>query len=450
MADALVTRLRQLAGTDAVRQGADLPAVRGVSPRALVEPADADAVAAVVAEAAREGWRVEPAGGCTRLDGGRTPAGVDVVLSTRRLTGATEYDPDELTVTVRAGESHAALADRVGANGQWLPLDPPVRSAATVGATLATAAAGPLRAAYGTPRDYALGLSFVDGAGHVLRVGGRVVKNVAGYDLVRLLVGSRGTLGVLTAATLRLYARPARDVVLGFRAHDAGAAAAAAGRIRAERLEPAALEIVSPGLVAEGSTEGRGGRQAAGPWLLIARLTGGEERVEDLGRRVAAAADLPVAEGADDVLARVAEAEATSPGVLRLARPPACLAETLEAALALARALGGGGAPDGGAPGGGPCVVAHAADGIVRLLVGPGEVGPAGAHAADAVDAAREELAGAGHPGQHGTLVVDRAAGVLKEADPFGPVDPHVLAIMRELKRRFDPAGVLAPGRYVV
>ena len=135
-------------------------------------------------------------------------------LSLASLTGIIEYVPGDLTITAWAGTSLAELSHATAAHGQWLGLDPAGDRAGTIGATIATASSGPLSHAFGTPRDLVLGLSAVTGYGDAIRAGGRVVKNVAGFDLVRLYTGSWGTLGAITSVTLRLRALPVHDVTL--------------------------------------------------------------------------------------------------------------------------------------------------------------------------------------------------------------------------------------------
>lgn len=144
------------------------------------------------------------------LDAGR-PVRADTALSLAEDSGVVSYVPGDLTLTVRAGTTLSEISDITGERDQWLPLDPYGSPDGTIGATLATASAGPLASSFGTPRDMLLGLEFVNGRGETVRAGGKVVKNVAGFDLSRLLTGSWGTLGVITEATLRLYARPQVD-----------------------------------------------------------------------------------------------------------------------------------------------------------------------------------------------------------------------------------------------
>jgi glycolate oxidase FAD binding subunit len=132
-------------------------------------------------------------------------------LSLRDDSGVVSYVPGDLTLTVRAGTPLSEIDRVTRERGQWLPLDPYGSADGTIGATLATASAGPLASSFGLPRDLLLGLEFINGRGDVVRGGGRVVKNVAGFDLSRLLTGAWGTLGVITEVTLRLYAAPSVD-----------------------------------------------------------------------------------------------------------------------------------------------------------------------------------------------------------------------------------------------
>ncbi len=133
------------------------------------------------------------------------------VLDVSALDGILEYVPGDLTLTARAGTTIAELDAATAAHGQWCPLLPWGGDDGSLGATFSTATYGPCSAALGSPRDHAIGLEFVDGTGAIVRAGGRVVKNVAGFDLTRLLVGSWGTLGVITEVSVRLRARPVVD-----------------------------------------------------------------------------------------------------------------------------------------------------------------------------------------------------------------------------------------------
>lgn len=161
---------------------------------------------AIVREAAGLGTRVAARGFGTYA---RPPAASMRMLDMRRLDRIVEYDPADLTVTVEAGCSFERLTQALAAHGQWLPIDVPNPDATTVGGMIAVGLVGPLRRSYGSIRDQLIGIEWVGGGGEVLRSGGRVVKNVAGYDLMKLHVGTRGRFGIITQATFRVRPRPA-------------------------------------------------------------------------------------------------------------------------------------------------------------------------------------------------------------------------------------------------
>ena len=169
-----------------------------------------ESIAAAVREsfAAKRPLRIAAGGGW--LDAGR-PVRAEQHLSLREESGVRAYVPADLTITVGAGTTLSEIQAATGKNNQWLPLDPYGSGDGSIGATIATASAGPLSSSFGLPRDLLLGLEFVNGRGEIVRAGGKVVKNVAGFDLSRLLTGSWGSLGVITELTLRLYALPEVD-----------------------------------------------------------------------------------------------------------------------------------------------------------------------------------------------------------------------------------------------
>lgn len=177
------------------------------------------------------------------LDAGR-PVRADKNLSLRDDTGVVSYVPGDLTLTVRAGTTLAEIERVTLEHDQWLPLDPYGSSDGTIGATIATASAGPLASSFGLPRDLLLGLEFVNGRGDVVRGGGKVVKNVAGFDLSRLLTGSWGTLGVITEVTLRLYARPRADRTFVVSLRGSADQTKALAQAAHGSLNPFALEFV--------------------------------------------------------------------------------------------------------------------------------------------------------------------------------------------------------------
>lgn len=193
-------------------------AVDGVTPRVLCEPATIDELSAALRAAGEVGAVVWPRGGGTRVGLGNPPRAGDLVVSTTRLDRVVEYSPADLTVTFEAGVTLATLQTTLGEHGQLLPLEAPLADRATLGGTLAVNASGPRRLRYGAGRDLVIGTRTVWADGQVVRSGGRVVKNVAGYDLNKMYVGSLGTLAVLAEVTLKIQpiAETATTLVAGF------------------------------------------------------------------------------------------------------------------------------------------------------------------------------------------------------------------------------------------
>ncbi len=219
-----------------------------------------------------------------------------------------EYEPGDLTLTARAGTTLAQLARVCRSEGQWLALDPFGSPDGTLGATIATASAGPLASAFGTPRDQVLGCELVTGTGDVVRAGGRVVKNVAGFDLVRLNTGAWGTLGVLTEVSVRLRALPEVDRTVAVTVSPA----AAWRWLRASEYTPLAAELVSPAL-----SEALGTGSGA---TLLVRLGGNETLVRAAGESLGALG--PVRDVATSVWDALAASEPAGAAVIRLSTAP--------------------------------------------------------------------------------------------------------------------------------
>lgn len=197
--------LAAIVGAEHVRPAVVADAIDGVVPTAVISPADAQQVARVLRCASEAGLAVAPRGGGTELAIGNRPTKLDLVLSTERLNAVVEHSHDDLSAIVEAGCTIAKLQATLAARGQRLAADPLWAERATVGGVVATAESGSFRIRYGALRDLVMGLDLALPDGNVVRAGGRVVKNVAGYDLTRLGIGSFGTLGVVTRVIFRLH-----------------------------------------------------------------------------------------------------------------------------------------------------------------------------------------------------------------------------------------------------
>jgi glycolate oxidase FAD binding subunit len=268
MSDQIFTRLRALLGTTGVERDS-----QGV-PRAT--PETPDALSLVCRLAHEEGWKIRVEGRSTWL---APDAPADLVVSTRGLEQVVSVSPADLVATVQGGTPLEVLRRRLADYGMWLALDPPGRPERSIGSVVATATAGPLRHGFGPVRDHVLGCNVATGDGRLVNAGGKVVKNVAGYDLTKLQVGGFGGFGIIAEVHLRLRALPRADVTLIARgARDA--LTSAARDLMAANLLPAALELLSPALAAESD------------WILAARFVGTEAAVQADVRRLGSQGEL--------------------------------------------------------------------------------------------------------------------------------------------------------------
>jgi glycolate oxidase FAD binding subunit len=407
-------------------------AVEGQAPEAVAEPEQGEQVAAVMRLAAGHGWAVCAWGGGTQLSLGGPPERYQLALSTRRMNRIVDYQPDDMTVTVQAGLPLDPLARALGERGQFLPLDPPLPGRATAGGTVAAAASGPLRCAYGTPRDWLLGATVVDAAGAIVRPGGRVVKNVAGYDLCKLYTGSLGTLGLLTELTFKVLPRPHAWAYSAVAVPDAAAAEALVAAVQGSDVGPTILEVVN----GPAWQVAAGADLAPDRFLLLAAFAGEEEAVawQQAALETEAAALGRRAYGIEprhaEVWARALRDYPARPGLtLRLAALSSDVAPLCERVEAVA---GGFGAP--------VALVAHAANGVVWAHFAT----PLPAPAPALVDALRAEA-----QARNGTAVVARIPeGAAPGIDRWGPPPPGI-ALMRGIKEALDPQRLLSPGRFV-
>lgn len=383
------------------------------APATTVSPNSADALADVLRQAGAAEQTVSVVGAGTKAAWGGRLEPPDVVIRTDRLRGILRHDAGDLIVTVRAGTALRDVQATLALSGQRLALSAGAPEA-TIGGVLAAGEAGPLRLRYGTGRDLLLGVEFVRPDGVRARSGGRVVKNVAGYDVGRLLCGSYGTLGILTEATLRLHPLPAAQVWVSRRVESPAETARLVLEVARSRLVPSAIEVDLTGstgtvcVLVEGSRAGVAERSAAAAALLGSGEVSAEEP-EWWGRYAFGPADV----------------------ALKLAVPLGMLATALEALLEFC----------------GPqtSVRGSAGSGILHARV-PDELAADATVLAERVAAVRSRLAA--EPGHGGTCVILAAPAPLRDGlDMWGPVPG--LDLMRRVKRQFDPDGRLAAGRFV-
>jgi len=348
----------------------------------------------------RRALRIRGAG--SWLDAGR-PTRPAETLSLAAHRGIVEYVPGDLTMTARAGTPLGDIVAATREHDQWLPLDPWGGDEGTLGATISTGTAGPHALAMGLPRDVVLGMEFVTGAGAVIRSGGRVVKNVAGFDLTRLVVGSWGTLGVITEATVRLHARPreTRTVAITISPHTLSELST---RLRALPFVPLASELINAIVAAR---RGLGARD-----VLLCRVGGNRKSVDG---QLALLRDLGDTDTlGDDIWPALRTVETGLHAVWRWSHLPARFAEMWRCASDVAPDLGG--------------VAAHGnpARGVLRV----------------AANGTAEQLARA-MTAFPGTLIIEKMPAAAWRLARSTVADD---AVSRSIRQKFDPRGILNAG----
>lgn len=405
------------------------------------QPADTAGVRDAVRDAASTRSALRVVGRATWLDGGHPVAPDARPIRIDALDGITAYVPGDLTLTARAGTALSTIEAATAAERQWLPLDPfsSAEHGGSIGATIATASAGPQAHAVGLPRDIVLGLEVVTGEGVIIRTGGTVVKNVAGFDLTRLFTGAWGTLGVLTEVTVRLRGRPARDETLvvsprprrGARGNGANTIEELLHALRAAPVIPLALELVNARLASLIGLPPAGAEPVA-----LVRIAGNPERVAAERAALAAAGD--VAEVCADVWTALRRAEAgagSGAAVLRWAQAPSRLADTWIHAGAASAAFTDA------------LVHASVGRGIVRAIIPEPASAPLAAaiahDAAQPLDLTGEREVVTRASGFAGTCIPERLPPWL-----WGAVGARGLrdTLSRRVRHAFDPSYVLNPG----
>ena len=413
--------LQGIVGEEYVREASAEDAVDGVEPVLVVEPATIEETSEVMKLASREGLAVSPRGGGTKMGLGNPPREVDLILSTARMDGIIEHAPGDQIVRVQAGLKLQDLQESLAESDQMLGVDPP-EEGATIGGIVAANSSGPRRLRYGTVRDLIIGIKVVLADGTVAKAGGKVVKNVAGYDLSKLFTGSLGTLGVIAEANFRLHPirETARTVVV--RVDDPEKIAGVAQdlthssfsqfvldalEMRWERESGAVVALfegIEPAVEAQASTAADVLRSHGEVHVL--GEDDGEAFWEDFARR-------PWSEGAVG---------------LKVGAPPADLSAVFDSILGAASRAGAEASISG-----------HAGTGVTFVGLSGGED-----RLVEVVEEIREIRVRRG-----GSVVVQEAPLAVKERlDVWGQVGDY-LGLTRRVKEKFDPGYTMNPGRFL-
>jgi glycolate oxidase FAD binding subunit len=375
-------------------------------------PESPDQAAEALGAMTSQGLRVRPLGGGTKRSWGAPAPDPDAGLSTAGLNRIIEHNAADLTAVLQPGLALAAARDAFADSGQMLALDPPLGESegATVGGVVAAGDSGPLRHRYGAARDLLLGAQVALADGTLSRSGGKVIKNVAGYDLAKLFAGSFGTLGLVTEVVVRLHPLPLRRVTAVWRADDAGALERVALKVAASPLEIESLDLFWSG----------------GAGAVLARLAGaGAERAahEAAGVVSGLGVDAEVETEDADLWAEQRRRQRSEGGVVvRVSALATDLARVARGADRLGASL-----------------VGRAALGPLWVKLPPAEAGDL----AGAVEELRRDLA------PHRCVVLDAPLEVRRKVDVWDERAGAEVELMRRVKARFDPGGLCNPGVFV-
>lgn len=398
-------------------------AVQGITPGCVVAPGSLEELAVVMQAAAERAAAVVPWGGGTQQHIGNPPARIDLLVQTGRLDRVLIHEPDDLTISVEAGMTIGALREYLRPHGQMLPIDPPLPDRATIGGLIATATDGARRLGYGTLRNVLIGITVVEASGRISRGGGMVVKNVSGFDMMKLYLGSFGTLAIIASANFKLLPIPRASATLVCTFAERGPAFAAIEALQLTQLTPTAAEYLNASALKELGLMGGCG--------LALRTEGLSAAVE---RHVADMAALATRNGASAV-ERLTGAQDTAlwssiadlpqtavlaadEALLKLSALPVEVERTIAQIEALA-ATGGCAAT----------IDARALSGVIYARLRPCD--------ADSLRTIVAQLPG-----------TQWIATTLPGAPHWG-VPLSAIELMRRIKSEFDPLGMLNQGRYV-
>ena len=441
-----------LTGLEAVRdylRDETAPAVLPKAPEdvVVVRPGSTEEVAAVLRLANEHRIPVFPRGGGTGLVGGAVPTEPGIVLSLERMNRVLEVDVDNMMITVEAGVSLRQLEEAAEEAGLFFPPHPGDETA-TVGGMIACNAGGARAVKYGVMRSYVVGLEVVLPIGDVLELGGKLLKNVAGYDLMHLFIGSEGTLGVITKAVLRLFPKPKAMLSLVLAYESAHDAVRTVPEILRSGARPLAIEFMGRDVAEKSaSLQGLRWRLGKGRFYLyiilegdsLEELYGVAARIDEIGRSKGALETFVAMDRKDQeellaIRSKIYSAlKRYTLDILDIAVPPARIAEFVDKALELAERYGVEFLP----------IYGHAGDGNLHPQIVSRELGGLDP---DKLDEFREELYRLAIS-MGGTITAEHGIGSIR-LGPFAKYcDKKLVELMRAIKKVFDPNGIMNPGK---
>lgn len=410
--------------------------VDGLLPRLVATPATVEEASQVVALIHKHHLTVLARGGASRMNLGSLAEQIDVVLETQHLTHLLEHEAPDLTCHVEAGITLATLQEQLATKGQRLSLDPPNAAQATLGGLLASNASGPKRLRYGTARDLVIGLRVIQANGDIARSGGRVVKNVAGYDLNKLYIGSLGTLGIIVETNLKLHPLPDAEHTLLLTYMHAGDVMQTVSAILGSQLTPCALELIDAGAASD-MTNFFGFNLPGNGYTLAVNFEGSTTSIErqiDETRLLARKYNALMGDDLEgeeqkrfwNVVREHTQGSLTCKIALLVSQVATylqnietiCRRHNLEAA-----------------------TVAHAGNGILYVELRPSDAIPRLVAAIGELRMLAQEA--------HGNLVVERCPVELKRYISIWGEPGNDFRMMQRLKQQFDPQGTFVRGRFL-
>jgi glycolate oxidase FAD binding subunit len=411
--------LQRIVGAEHAREATPEDAVDGVEPAFVAEPGSVEETSELLRLASDEGLAVAPRGGGTKMGWGNPPRDLDLILSTTRMNEIVEYVPGDQVVRVQAGMRLHDLQERLAGSDQMLGIDPPeVEAGATVGGVVAANSTGPRRYRYGTIRDLIIGIRVVLPDGTIAKAGGKVVKNVAGYDLSKLFTGSLGTLGVMAECNFRLHPKPEVGQTVAVELSSTAAANEAAQAILHSQLVPSAVEL-------------HWGEEARLLTVLIEGIPPAvEAQAQTASHLLRGFGEVrTLSEGEAENLGPLEPPGTGSEVALKLSTPPAELAGVLDSTLGACSRRGVT-----------PRITAHAGNGVTYVGLSGGDEETQ----SQVVEELREIWTRRG-----GSVVVREAPLAFKKrVGVWGSLGSR-LELSRRVKEKFDPRGTLNPGRFV-
>jgi glycolate oxidase FAD binding subunit len=435
----LVDTLRQDVPSTQITDDTDILrsyTIDGILPRLLVTPTSIDALAQVVALANRNTLTLLARGGGSRMNLGGLPGHIDVMIETNQLNHLLEHEGPDLTCHVQAGITLASLQKQLAKQGQRLSLDPPDAEESTIGGILASNASGPKRLRYGTARDLLIGLRVVQANGDIARSGGRVVKNVAGYDLNKLYIGSLGTLGIIVEANFKLHPLPSAERTLLLTYTNVEDAMSTVLAVIGSQLTPGALELIDTG-AANDMSDFFGLHLPTSGYTLAVNFEGSNSTIDRqmhetrmLARRHNALMGEDLQGEEQQHFWQVVRQHMQGTLTCKVALLPTMIAPYLQHLTDTCRRHNLEAA-----------TIAHAGNGILYIELRPGDAVPRLIEAITALRRYAQEM--------RGSLVIERCPIELKRRVSIWGEPGADFPMMQRLKQQFDPKRTFVGGRFL-